>query len=147
MKRFFWLPLCVLLFAACGSDEPDLSSPEAVVAEYQLAILKMDFAKARSLVTPESSEVIDYVESFQEMFDDLGFEEENMDSAAEDLICEIKGENAVCTFTDSYGEKQSINVVLRAGKWLLDIRMPKMDDIQLNTDDTESILDSLLEVQ
>ncbi len=144
----FFLVLSVCLVVSCNTEkEPALDSPEAVVEAYQKAILTLDFDKARGLVTEESYEVIDYVESFKEMFDDLGFEEEEMDATADDLTCEIDGKKAVCSFTDTYGEKQSINAVNRDGVWLLDIRMPKEEKIDLEQEDTESILDSLLQLE
>lgn len=128
MKKVLNLSLLLIVLFAFGACKKSANDPASVAKEYVLAINKMDYDKAKTLSTEETSKFIEMMKAFSNMGGDEAklaeFKKKSEKIEVEILNTDIKDDTlAICKYKISGIENQepkeeSINLVKRNNKWL-----------------------------
>lgn len=134
MKNLLKLSIIALLAISMNACK-NTDTADKVAEKYLNAINKKEYSEARALATAESKEMIDMYENMSKM---------GGESAKESVIAGIKctesGDTAaVCDFTKD-GEAQTLKMVKKDGKWLVNEKKEtppmNMDSMMDDTDST-----------
>lgn len=119
MKKVLSLVLvfvAVVSFNSCKKA----NSPEAVAEAYLTHIAKMEFDKAKELVTEDSKGTIDFL---AQMAGDEAKKAAEQKVEIKDMKCDVKDDKAVCNCKVKTGDKEeaeSLNLVKVNDKWLVE---------------------------
>lgn len=122
MKKVLSLVLvfvAVVSFNSCKKS----NTPEAVAEAYLTHIAKMEFDKAKELVTEESKETIDFLAQMSGMAGDEAKKAAEQKVEIKDMKCEVKDDKAVCNCKEKKGDKEeakTLNLVKQNDKWLVE---------------------------
>lgn len=103
-------------------EELNIKTPEMVTEEYLTYISKMEFDKAKELVTEDSKATIDFLAQMSGMAGDEAKKAAKQKVIVNNMNCEINGSKAVCSCTVKTGrniEKETVNLEIENGKWLV----------------------------
>lgn len=130
LNNFLPLVFFFIFFAAC-THQPDISTPEKVVQQWQSYIDHNQFDRARALSMGQATTYIDYMTRI--------ITRETADTSLTEILqlkCEVAGDSAVCRYTipDETGEKMPGELKLRRvkGKWLVN----RVEDFVIPATDT-----------
>ncbi len=125
----------IILFAGCGKDA---NSPEAITTQFVELMTQGDKVGAAKLGTEPTNRYLDFREASMEM---LG-ETDNVIKVSS-VQCFVEDGRANCLMCcDANGEKQTITLVKKENKWLVDINV---DALIKDLDDAMSDLDKAQE--
>ncbi len=122
MKKVLSLVLvfvAVVSFNSCKKS----NTPEAVAEAYLTHIAKMEFDKAKELVTEESKGTIDFLAQMSGMAGDEAKKAAEQKVEIKDMKCEVKDDKAVCNCKVKTGDKEeaeTLNLVKQNDKWLVE---------------------------
>lgn len=119
----------VFAMASCGGGA---NTPEKVTEKFLSHLNKKEYAEAKKLGTEATGQYIDMIASLG----DLGGAEEVKEPKIENIKCTEEAETAKCTYT-SDGKEESLDLVKKDGKWLVDMKKetPDMDmDMDMDSD-------------
>jgi len=115
MKKVFSLVIAaivVIAFASCGDKA---NTPEAVATKYLNHLNKKEFDDAKKIATEETGQMLDMMKSFS----GVGGTQEVKEKKIENMKCETTEDKSVCKYTAD-GKEESIDLVKKDGKWLVD---------------------------
>jgi len=123
LSSIFMVVVIAMTILSCGNK----SDPKKVAASYLNALKKMDYETAKKFGTPETGKMLDMMSSFSGMMPD------SIKDKAKDVKVEIKeakeqGDKCVVSFTSSEkpGAEESLNLVKKDGKWLVNMTKDDM---------------------
>ncbi|HNX08088.1 MAG TPA: hypothetical protein PKL96_10935 [Bacteroidales bacterium] len=134
MKKLFSLVIAaivVIAFASCGDKG---NTPEAVATKYLNHLSKKEFDEAKKIATEETGQMLDMMKSFA----GVGGAQEAKEVKIENMKCETTEEASVCKYTND-GKEESLNLVKKEGKWLVDQKKEGAGDETMPAEDTTAV--------
>lgn len=122
MKKVFFGVLAVAFLASCG---PKGNGPEKVATEYLNALKNKDWDKAKSLGNEDTKAKVDGIKGFG---GDAGIKE------VKDVKCEVKENDATCSFCCMTSGNGSVKLKKEGDKWVVADKKEGGD--MMNTTDT-----------
>lgn len=120
--RTLILALGALTMFACGKSS---SGPEAVAEKFIKHLNNMEFVEAKQYGTESTGKVLDMLAGFAGMGDPADKPEE---VGFKILDTEMKGDTALVTYqNDDAEEPETLTLVKKDGKWLVDMNKEDMD--------------------
>jgi hypothetical protein len=141
MKKLFSLVIAaivVVAFASCGDKA---NTPEAVATKYLNHLNKKEFDEAKKIATEETGQMLDMMKSFS----GVGGTQEVKEVKIENLKCETTEDKSVCKYT-AEGKDESLDLVKKDGKWLVDQKKEGTGEGQAPAD-SNAVVDSTAAVQ
>jgi len=124
MKKLLSLFIISLVFiSACGNKD---NNPKAVAKKFLNHINNREYAEAKKCATPESSTMIDLIESTDKMKND-NHTQGSLGNKYANLKCKIEDDKAICKYTMNDKDKK-IHLVKNDGTWLVDYKKESFDD-------------------
>lgn len=134
MKKLFSLVIAaivVIAFASCGDKG---NTPEAIATKYLNHLNKKEFDEAKKIATEETGQMLDMMKSFA----GVGGAQEAKEVKIENMKCETTEEASVCKYTAD-GKEESLNLVKKEGKWLVDQKKEGAGEETMPTEDTTAV--------
>ncbi len=105
------------IISACQRTE----TPESVVEKFVTSLDKGDYEKAKDLGTEFTKEIVEALQSFDEMNEQYGEVEKEEPQVIEDILCKVDNSNANCSYIIN-DEKHELDLLKEDGKWLVDLK-------------------------
>ncbi len=131
MKKLFSLVIAaivVVAFASCGNKA---NTPEAVAEKYLNHLNKKEFDEAKKLATEETGQMLDMMKSFS----GVGGTQEVKEVKIENMKCETTEDKSVCKY-NADGKEETLNLVKKDGKWLVEQKKEGAGETTPPTDST-----------
>ncbi len=133
MQNYFLSGVFFFIFFTACTHQPEVSSPEMVVQQWQSYIDHNQFDRARTLSMGQATTYVDYMTTI--------ITKETADTSLTEILqlkCAVSGDTAVCRYMieDETGEKMPGEIKLRRvkGQWLVnrveDFVVPAADTLR-----------------
>lgn len=117
----------ILLLSGCKNEEKAVTG---TAAKFLDCLNAKQYDKARKLATPESKEMLDFMQSMASL-------DNNKPKPIEDLKCRIANDTAHCTYVQEFNEK-TLDLVKVHNKWLVDMKKESPDYSNMQQDSSQS---------
>jgi hypothetical protein len=132
LKLFTIVMAGLFLFSACGKKQ----TPEQVASKFLNLLEEQKFDEAKKFGTDQTVQILDMYKSLSAMSTGMA-EEETTPAEIKDLECIIEGEKAICSYTID-GEFDQLPLILKDGKWLVDLKKESpFDDMDFEMEEEE----------
>lgn len=144
MRHFTFILILAISLLACSQVE---NTPEDVAMQWKVYMDQGDFSAAKLLSTPSAIEFIEFIERLDAGMEDLDFDDMEHPQAitSDQVTCEVSGTTALCIVCcDEMGNYEEIDLVLKNGKWLVDLEFDPA--IEQDLRDFERMMEELQEL-